>query len=73
VCVVHANPGSHAVQRVGLQPLDCCDRRFEYHRGHGCSSCVFVLCCVGRELCDELITRSEESYHVCVCLTVCDV
>jgi hypothetical protein len=23
-----------------------------------------VLCCVGRGLCDELITRPDESYHV---------
>jgi hypothetical protein len=25
-----------------------------------------VVCCVGSGLCDELITRSEESYRVCV-------
>jgi len=30
------------------------------------SSVVFVVCCVGRGLCDELITRPEESYRVCV-------
>jgi len=28
---------------------------------------VFVVCCVGRGLCDGLITRSEETYRVCVC------
>jgi hypothetical protein len=30
-------------------------------------------CCVqpGRGLCDELITRPEESYRVCVCMYVC--
>jgi hypothetical protein len=34
------------------------DRAFESHRGH---ECVSVVCCqVG--LCDELITRPEESY-----------
>jgi len=27
---------------------------------------VFVLCCECSGLCDELITRSEESYRVCV-------
>jgi hypothetical protein len=31
----------------------------------------FVLCCVGSSLCDELITRSEESYRVCVCAKLC--
>ena len=30
-----------------------------------------VVCCAGRALCDEPITRSEESYHVC--MSVCDV
>jgi hypothetical protein len=34
---------------------------------------VFVVCCVGSGLCDELIARSEESCRVCVCLIVCDV
>jgi hypothetical protein len=29
-------------------------------------SLVFVVCCVDSGLCDELITRSEESYKVCV-------
>jgi hypothetical protein len=28
---------------------------------------VHVVCCVGSGLCDELISRSEESYRVCVC------
>jgi hypothetical protein len=27
---------------------------------------VFCVCCVGSGLCDELNTRSEESYRVCV-------
>jgi hypothetical protein len=40
---------------------------------------VFVVYCVGSGFCDELITRSEESYRVsvcvcvCVCLIVCDL
>ena len=33
--------------------------------------CVCCVCCVGSGLCDELITRSEESYRVCVCVCVC--
>jgi hypothetical protein len=36
-------------------------------------SVVFVVCCVGSGLCDELITLSEESYRVCVCVCVCVV
>jgi len=28
--------------------------------------CVCVVCCVGTGLSDELITRSEESYLMCV-------
>ena len=52
---------------VGLRPLDCWNHGFESRLGHGCSSVVFVVCCVGSGLCDEPITRSEESYSVCVC------
>ena len=37
---------------------------------------IFVCCecCVlsGRDLCDELITRPEESYRLC-CVVVCDL
>jgi hypothetical protein len=29
-----------------------------------CSSVVFLVCCVGSGLCNELITLSEESYRV---------
>ena len=39
-------------------------------------ACMFVCCecCVlsGRGLCDELITRAEESYRLC-CVVVCDL
>ena len=35
------------------------------------SSVGMVVCCVGSGLCDELITRSGESYRVCVCVCVC--
>ena len=29
------------------------------------------MCCVGSGLCDKLITRSEESYRVCACVSNC--
>jgi hypothetical protein len=32
-------------------------------------SFVSVVCCVGSGLCDGLITRSEESYRVCLCVS----
>jgi hypothetical protein len=38
---------------------------FKSYWGHGCSSLVLVVCCVGSSLCDELIIHSEESYRVC--------
>ena len=39
------------------------------------SSLVFIVCGAGSDLCDGLITRSEESYWVCVCVcvSVCDL
>jgi len=35
---------------------------------------VYFWCCVlsGKGLCDELITRQEESYRLC-CVVVCDL
>jgi len=36
-------------------------------RKHGCLSLVSVFTLSGRGLCDELITRPEESYRMCVC------
>jgi hypothetical protein len=48
------------------RPLGCWGRGFESHSGHGCVS--VVLSCVGRGLCDGLITRPEESYRVSVCV-----
>ena len=55
----------------GLQQPDCRDYGFDSRLGHGCSSLVFVVCFVGSGLCDELITRSEESYRRCVCARAC--
>ena len=51
-----------------MQPLGCWGCGFEFRSGHGCSALVFVVFCVGSGFCDELITRSEESYRVCVCV-----
>ena len=31
------------------------------HLVHGCSSLVFVVCCVGSRLCDEMVTFLVES------------
>ena len=36
-----------------------------------CSALVFVVCRIGSGLCEELITRSEESSRVCGCVCVC--
>jgi len=35
-----------------------------------CPSLVFVVCCVRSDLCEGPITRSEESYRLCVCVFV---
>jgi len=48
----------------GLQQPDCRDYGFNSRWG----SLVFVVCCVGSRLCDELITRSEETYRPCLCV-----
>jgi hypothetical protein len=61
-----ADPSVHAVWGVGLRPLGCWGRGFDSLLGHGCLS--VVLSCVGRGLCDGLITRPEESYRVSVCV-----
>ena len=56
-----------------MQPLDSCDRGFESRRGHDVRllCLVFLERCVGRGLCDKLITRPEKSYQVCVYVCVC--
>ena len=41
------------------------------NRVEGTDSCIlFVVCCVGGGLSDELITRIEESYRLCTYLCV---
>jgi hypothetical protein len=55
----------------GVRPLACWDSGFESRWGHAVLSLVFLVFCVGSGLCDELITRSGESYRACVCLSVC--
>jgi hypothetical protein len=51
---------------IVLQPLGCWGRGFESRSRYGCL--YVVLSCVGRGLCDGLITRPEESYRVSVCV-----
>jgi hypothetical protein len=58
-----------AQSKVGLRPLARVTGS-NSARGHGCLYlCLYVvLSCVGRGLCDGLITRPEESYRVSVCM-----
>jgi len=50
---------------VAVRLLDCWIRGFESRLGPGISYLVLIVWCVGSGLCDELITRVEESY-LCV-------
>jgi hypothetical protein len=47
-------------------PRGCWDRGLESRWGHGCLSlCLYVvLSCIGRGLCDGLITRPNEFFYV---------
>jgi len=56
-------------QVCGLRPLDYRYRRFEPAWGHSCSFHVFVVHCVGSGLCDEPISRPEDFYRPCVCVS----
>jgi len=69
LCIVGLS--GRAVYGVGLRPLACWDCGFESHLRHRYVCCE---CCVlsGRGLCDELITRPEESYRLW-CVVVCDL
>ena len=64
--LLHADKRGHVSKGVGLQSLKCWDHGFEFRLKHGCSSVVFIVCCVDTSLCDELIARLEESYRLCV-------
>jgi hypothetical protein len=55
-----------AVEGVGLLPLDCWQRGLESRYGHEYYCLVSVVRCVGRDLCDKLVTLSEKSYRMCV-------
>jgi hypothetical protein len=57
------------VQRYDMDQRNKQDKRKNPARGMDVVCCE---CCVlsGRGLCDGLITRPEESYRVCVCLSV---
>jgi hypothetical protein len=68
-----ADPFCRAVKGTGLRPLGCWNRGFGSYRGYGYSSVVLVGFCVGSSLCDELISRCEESYRLCVFPIVCDL
>jgi hypothetical protein len=58
------------VHIISLQPLGCGDEGS--NSDEGMDVClVFIVCCVGSGHCEELITRSEESYRVCVCVCMC--
>jgi hypothetical protein len=68
---------------VSLKPLNYWDRWNESRWWHGVSSLVLVVCFVGNDFCDELITCTQESYRVracarararvcvCVCVWLC--
>jgi len=42
----YVNHGGHVIEGVDLCPLHLWDHRFESRCRHGCSSPVFVVCCV---------------------------
>jgi len=64
-----ANPSGCSVLRHG-SAVTCWDCGFESRRGHGCLSLVTCVSS-GRDPCNRLITRPEESYWVwCVQFSV---
>ena len=56
-----------------MQSYASWERGFESRLIQGYMKLFMFVCCVGNGLCDELVTPSEESYPVCLCLTVCDL
>jgi hypothetical protein len=67
-----ADPGGPVVYGVCLKPLYCWGRGFEFRWGMY-FYLLCMLCCVGSGLRDKLVTHSEESCQLCVCLIVCDL
>jgi hypothetical protein len=53
-------------------PVAARSKGFESHPGALMSVCCECCMLSGRGLCDELITRLEESYRLC-CVVVCDL
>jgi hypothetical protein len=46
ICIcLTPDPSGRTVKGTGLQPFDCWDCAFEYHRNNGCLSVVSVVCC----------------------------
>jgi len=64
-----AEPGGRAVYIIVFGKRNSWNRGFGFRWEHRYrpKSLVFVVCCVGSSLCGGLITRSEDSYRVCVC------
>jgi hypothetical protein len=53
------------VRKCGLRPLRCWNWWFDSRLGHGCLSFVIAVCCqVYEGVCDEPITRPEDSYRL---------
>jgi len=62
---------------IGLTPVVACGRSPAEIVGSNPTGAWIFVCCEcrvlsGRGLCDELITRPEESYRLC-CVVVCDL
>ena len=56
---------------VDLKPFDCRDPNCVNQLTVWLFISCVCLCCVGSDLCDGVITRSEDFYCVCVCVCVC--
>jgi len=59
-----------AVYSKALQQTDLCNRGFESGWGHDCA-CVICVFCVGIDLSERMIVRSEESCRVCFSNCMC--
>jgi hypothetical protein len=52
---------------AGIGLRDC---GFESIRGRSCFSVLSVAYCASRDLCDGPISRAEESYWLCMCVSL---